>query len=447
MHQKNKILILVEAGDEASIMKFLIEKSTPQGLDLFIFEKIKKPGKDRKSKQATEIENTINIIDVISSDKSISSIFSLKNYSVNWREFNEDIETKLFNSIATLNQRLKDILIDRGYEWLIAAKKEWEKSELGVATPEEWMAQFVAIDCKELGRNLLKLLKVITNHELREAFSLNRSEIEGLKVCHAFVKDVEQGSSSQTVEPILAKMHGANVAIGIDLDDSTQWQRLNVDVIYVYEDGLWSGVELVKRIERIYSADPDGKSNITFHFRFAATSDVGLIAARAATKTGRLPTINLSGKSPDLHHRFLENEFDIAKLIGRNNDEIRKALDSAVIPQAFISKELWNHKQDEWLNQCKEIGSQLTKKFLEHRKRLKDNIPASENVSISKQKAMEWGLGALNFGSTIIFSSSIPKPTIPLMWLAGTVTHNGKTCVWKPLFYDARRTGVPLGMF
>lgn len=441
MYYTEKILIVCDQADEPRIRKHIQREACLSGGQLFEILQIDSPtAKDRKTRIETLQLNNQEIDDFLD-ETGIGLVISTSNYIVNWQGLEESAIIDLSTSTKLLLKKIKALLEERNLHWLNTAKIEWKKSELGECSPEKWWEQFIRLGCRELGRNLLKLLKVITNRELREFYTLQESELDGLSVCHAYVKDSDRGSSSQTIAAMLSKMHGKGV-IELELDNPAQWQQLDVDVIYVYEDGLWSGVELVKRIEAIGKSLTAYPLDISFVFKFAATTDIGLVAARAATRMLKMSNLNFHGMDNDNHFRFLNASFNFKSVFGISNDDVRKALDSAVTPYAFSFKDLWGEEIKESITACENIGTQLARPFLERRKREKNGLGPQDPVLISDEKAKEWSLGALGFGSTIVFESSIPKPVIPLMWLQGDVKFNNTTIAWRPLFLDARRTGA-----
>lgn len=441
MSHTAKILIVCVSADSTRIRKHIQREASLNGEQLFDILEIAAPlAKDRRGWTAAVRLNTEKIGDFLD-DSGINILISNSEYAADWSRLKDSADVILSSSVKLLLKKIKDLLEERKLDWLTTAKVEWAKSELGDCSPEKWWEQFVRLDCKDLGRNLLKLLKVITNRELREAYTLQSSELAGLTVRHAYIKDSDPGSSSQTIAAMLAKMHGEDI-IELELDDACQWRKLEADVIYVYEDGLWSGVELVKRVEAIGKSLSEIPSDIAFKFRFAATSDIGLIAARAAARTLKLPSLHFHGMGHDNHFEFLKGGFEFGLLKGMDNDQVRKALDTAVTPYAFSFSQLWGDEILVHMDACQSIGAQLAKPFLERRKRIKNGLGPAAPVVISEEKAKEWSLGALGFGSTVVFATSIPKPVIPLMWLQGAVSFNGNDVSWRPLFLDARRTGV-----
>jgi hypothetical protein len=131
-------------------------------------------------------------------------------------------------------------------------------------------------------------------------------------------------------------------------------------------------------------------------------------------------------------------------LTDRSDREIRKTLDAEIEPYAFRNTAGWADDQSSAISVCSKIGEQLIRPFLERhaKKKCEDNENTGFSpIQISDEKVAEWELGALGFASTIVFASSIPKPVLPLLWLEGTVSVEGKSVKWRPLFWDARRTG------
>lgn len=331
--------------------------------------------------------------------------------------------------------------------WYNHAKHEWENSSLKCATPEAWVQQFVELGYGHIAKHLLKNLRVITDADLREAFKTSEAERIGLNIAHAFFEDDEPGSSSIAIQNVLEHMYTLpDKVIKINLASANSLANINADVLFVYEDGLWSGVELVRRLNAMCKTEHFTKSSLQLHFKYGATSDVGLLAARLFAKREGLSRIQFYPAKSSRHFKFLKdgvNGFD--HLNGQNDAAIRSALDMEIEPYAFQSVELWGEERKKAISVCAEIGEQLVRAFLERKEQAKSNTVESgvnnKSIHVSDEKVTQLKLGAGSFASTIVFASSIPKPVLPLMWLQGRVTLGNKSVNWRPLFWDARRTG------
>ncbi|MBA1279934.1 phosphoribosyltransferase-like protein [Stutzerimonas stutzeri] len=345
-----------------------------------------------------------------------------------------EIAHRAFSSINTLFKEVSTELKNLKLHWVFPATHEWEKSSIRCAHPEEWLRQFVDIGHKQIGINILKSLRVFTSDELTNAFQLSKSEEIGLKVAHAYIAEDEPGSSSISVQNILEHMHPEGAVIALDLSKDDMLTGIECDVLYVYEDGLWSGVELVKRLRRIIELVGFQESNLHVVFKYCVTCDAGLSAARLFTLQHAVGRFTFPSAPEHLHFDFFCSGTDsrFSELADRSWQSVRAAVDAAVQPYAFANRKIWQNGNEEAIRVCAEIGSQLLAARLERDS--KDDTEVQAKVERMK-------LGAMGFASTMVFEYSVPKPVLPAMWLDGDVLVDGTKVSWKPLFWDARRTG------
>lgn len=349
------------------------------------------------------------------------------------------------NSKDVLVRLIFDELKKRKLYWLTHATHEWEKSAIRHLHPDAWAQQFDALGVRWVGTNLLKLLRVVSDEELRIAFRVPEAEFRGLKVAHAYFRDDEPGSSSLSVKVILEHLYPAGQVIEYDPEKPDCIKGIDKDIVFLYEDGLWSGVELVRRLNNICKSSELKNTACQLHFRYGVTCDAGLIAGRLFSKRERLQNIQLRPASASYHYGFLQHEAfsRLEDLAGSTDDEIRHAIDDCVQPFAFQSDQFWSGRREEAMQVCASLGRQLVSAFLERRRNARLEQDGGDVLDpISEEKLTRWALGALRFASTIAFSSSVPKPVLPLMWLAGPVCLDGRCIDWKPLFWDVRRTAV-----
>lgn len=398
--------------------------------------------KIEKNKNSNDLVSLIaewNFLRVIVQDGVPIDIEYLKDQGINIR---------LVPSAMTLLQVISDELKVRNLHWLGRAMSEWSKSSIPAESPEVMVQQFAELGYAQIGKQLLKSLRVVTEAELRAAFKTSDAEQLGLHVVHAYVHDGEAGSSSLAVKNVLEHLYPSDEVVKIDVENLADIASINADIVYVYEDGLWSGVELVRRLNAICATAHFKTSDIQLHFKYGVTSDAGLVAARLFAKRERIGRVQFRAATLENHFTFLKAGTDtcLLHLTDRSDDEIRKALDAEIEPFAFRSAAGWDHERSSAISVCSNIGEQLIRPFLERNAKekfaaRKDKEVGSAPVPISDAKVARWGLGALGFASTIVFSSSIPKPVLPLFWLNGTVCLDGKTVQWRPLFWDVRRIG------
>lgn len=347
----------------------------------------------------------------------------------------------LLTSLSAFRRESNGLLKETGLHWLPYAEAQWSKAEIGHATPTIWIQQFAELGYKELAKLLLQNLRVISNAELRAAFSVSSAETIGHRVAHGFIKDDEQGSSSINVQSVLGKIYPERI-IALDLNDESCWGEIAADVLYVYEDGLWSGVEIVKRMEAIWKKAAFQASNLRIHFRYCVTSDMGLAAARLYARSNNINRFYVDSSDEQNYFEFFEKNADLSMTASLSVDPnvTRKALDQLVDPYAFQSRRMIADQKIKAMEFCEKTGGQLVTIYLEREN--KRILAAGGSLKIiDEDRVKKWSLGAMRFASTIVFSSSVPKPVLPLFWLGGDIELNGRTITWNPLFWDARRMG------
>ncbi len=359
----------------------------------------------------------------------------------------EEIPLRETNTVTTMCKVLGKELRAKRLHWMEFARDEWQKSTLATGTPEHWVQQFADLGINtDIGRQLLKSLRVVTEKDLREAFSVSHHQTVGLRVAYAYIRDDEPGSSSLSIKNILEHCYPSEDIIAINLEAIDELAEMDKDVIYVFEDGLWSGVELVKRLKKIHLSTPFRGSAVQLHFKYGVTSDAGLTAARLFARRERSSRVQFDAAAVRNHFRFLKPgiESAVAKVQSETDDAIRQLLDEAVEPYAFRSDAGWGQSRDDAVYICSEIGRQLVVPYLRRKKAGANGTEQSnaEPIDIPEADIEMWKLGASQFASTVVFATSIPKPVLPLLWMHGKVTMGDRTVNWKPLFWDVRRTGV-----
>lgn len=353
----------------------------------------------------------------------------------------EHVQYRRCRTTKTMIQAMTPELMSLNIHWKSYAESQWIKSTLRSARPEEWVQQFAELGHRDIGRNLLKSLRIITDAEISEAFKPAPYDEIGVRVMHAYIHEEEPGSSSIAIKNILEHMHPQGV-LPIDLKNHEAFRTIDADVLYIYEDGLWSGVEVVRRLQMLSQSAALMSSNLQIVFKYCVTCDAGLSAARLFSVRNSAGRFQFPSAKPGYHFAFLQQGINtrFPALEDRSDEAIRAAIDSVIEPYAFASNTIWGTGKEAGVSVCREIGAQLARRFLE-RKSQKDNLDG-DPMEVTAEKVNRLRLGAMSFASTIVFATSIPKPVLPVMWLDGEVTLNARTVKWRPLFWDARRTGA-----
>lgn len=364
----------------------------------------------------------------------ISKILVDKNLRVNCSKFKGERIKVRSCSQKTIRREICEELINRRLHWLPYSINEWNKSGIRYFHPQRWCDQFSSLGYTWIGQGLLKQIRVISDAELRYDVLVSATEQIGLRVAHGYISDREPGSSSINIKDILEHLYNMPI-IEIDLNTAPPLLINELNILYIYEDGLWSGVELVKRLALLAEWQPVRSQKLKVIFRYGATSDAGLLAGRNfIQREGLTSSIEILPAKSN-HFTMLKEDVlnDTLRQIGLVMDEeFRHSLDNCVLPYAFRVSNIWKGKINEATDICRDIGLQLVRPWLQRTK--KDD-------GVLENKVAKWSLGAFGFASMITFSMSIPKPVLPLLWLSGDVNMGGKNIKWKPLFWDARRIG------
>lgn len=437
MQNRPKILIVLPETDVEKIKKHISDEAITSAHSIVSVIGLRTSLPASEKRNASQ-KNT-NAIAAMLAENDFTQVFLHGNLPIDSNDLKHDYEENTHirstNSLTTLYKEISTVLKLLGLHWLIHANKEWEKSSIKSISPEAWVEQFARLGEKEIAKRLLKSLRVIEDTTLRNSFSNRKEEMLGLRVGHGFFFDEEKGSSSIVVQQVLEHMYPGKV-YKLKTEDATTWADLDIDRLYVYEDGLWSGVELVRRLEAIVESQHFKNSDLHFYFKFSATSDIGLAAARFYTRKIKSSRFHFIPGEVGNHFEFFRRDADISSFVISSEGKVqRDFLDGLVEPYAFKNPDIWADGRDQAISLCEQVGDQLIIPFLAR----KSNKSPSE---ISMDECKRWRLGAMNFASTVVFSSSIPKPVLPLMWLQGEVAINGRQVDWRPLFWDVRRTGV-----
>ncbi len=253
----------------------------------------------------------------------------------------------------------------------------------------------------------------------------------GTNLLFTFVLEEDFASSSNRIGAILTRMHGNVSDLATLLKSAPPASR-----IIVCEDALWTGSEFKKILMRL-AVDGDlyeHARNKSIRFRYCVVCDYGLWVGRHYLSTNNQH--NNIDFLLDERQRAVQvldcalNEEQIRAHWSLSPKDFDDWLSGKVKPLAFQDQNLWRGRQIEAQEICERIGTQLLERYdKEHSKGWTATVREG------------FALGAGRIGGTLLFAHSVPKVCLPLFWLGGDVRHNSILVDWKPLFFDARRTG------
>ena len=353
---------------------------------------------------------------------------SLQKLVLRWEESGND-PSHVYKEIGhRCHERLDKIVRRLGYHWRSYAQEQLERFEGQITPLDKWVRQFVDLKVPHLGQRLLMQLQVVGFGDQDRPFSPRMHETLGQNVLHCYFDDGDYGGSWISVQDQLSHDFPEEIVQVIKVaDDHLILPETNADELVIYEDGLWSGSETVKRLRLIK------ESNWTkpIRLKFLVVTDFGLMVARHAVRYLGLENVVRVDACHSRIETFLKQE--IAKGFshgrGMEPEEYTKRLQGHVELSAFQNPDDWPEGIEDAQHAAETLGRQLVKEWYQN-DRLDDDADSG---------AEKFCLGGGRFASTMVFTNSVPKVCLPLFWLSGQVSLNGESLQWEPLFRDARR--------
>lgn len=354
--------------------------------------------------------------------------FSITDLTDWWRthEFGHPNVKKM--TTTAVIRAVKEYVEKAGWHWRAHATAEMRKFDGPPGNLSSWIQQFSELSCFDIGRKIAAKLRVIRTGELpRRAFAITAADVFGHRQACCYIQDDDAGGSWLEMQAILTHACRPGTVFPVHWNKTTKrllFPDVPVDEFVIHEDGLWSGSEAVRRLLALKAEPPSAPVT----FRFGVVTDFGLMVVRQAIRSLDLVgRVSIDASASELIC-FLKRDIPEALRLGlgMSPNSYSVELHRHVEPFAFSISEDWTADE---IRICEEIGEQLVGRWLSQR--------STEPPSIDKIKL--FALGGGRFASTVVFSRSVPKVCLPLLWLDGPVEFNGKHVNWRPLLVDARR--------
>ena len=331
-----------------------------------------------------------------------------------------------------------------GMHWLQAATaevKKWHHDDLSQSDIEDWLRQFDRVSgSRWVGEQLLREFRVWSSEKIASTFQEGEA-LESLSGQPCIIR-YENGKSADSISTIIRKILPHLMGDG-EVEDYRSFLEKNNNIdCYVFEDGVFTGVEIsdllcslvgvvggTKKCEPLTNPSQI-KCRKTF-IRFAIGTDIGLnrvretiqnlnIAVEISAKE-EIEVLTVSGKSA-LNAGSLYEQDEQGK-------DVLRSAESDIVPQAFISGR-WGARRTDAMVFCKRIGIELFSSYQKKRGKV-----------WTAKRLNDCALGAGNMALLLSFAHSLPKSTLPVFWCHGTVgDQNGRDYNWKPLFPSAHKT-------
>jgi hypothetical protein len=347
-----------------------------------------------------------------------------------WIEVGQDETQCLSLKPEILIKRLGNISKSLKIHWRDHALTQIGKFQNQTTDLDDWCRQFFDLGVGHIGRRIAMRLEVVEYGGFAEPFEPKLHERVGQSLLHCYVQDEDTGGSWKSISDHLAHTYPSHLIEPIPVKDHKLIvPKTNADEIVIYEDGLWSGSETVKRLQKL-ATDP---IDTPLRLRFAITTDFGLMVARQAVRHFNLQGRVVIDPNNARFEQFVTPDIPSALERGEGMEPRTyfKELHKHVVESVFCDPGDWPEGFEESREVTKLLGQQLVRHWY------KTDRPDDD----PDDGAEKFGLGGGGFAASIAFPRSVPKICLPLLWLAGPVEHNGKSLNWCPLFKDVRRVG------
>lgn len=331
-----------------------------------------------------------------------------------------------------IKRRLSEQWSATGVHWKSHAQSQIDIFLGQKLSLDGWLQQFGELRSPSVGRKLASQLRVVQPDQMpSEPFKLRPADMLGLNEAYCYVRDSDEGGSWSDIKSMLLHGQPQGKVYPVEWDKNAEtltFPVVPVDRFVVYEDALWSGSETVRRLKALVKSP----ASAPILLKFGIVSDFGLLVCRHAIRQlGLSAQVSIDTTSSELL-RFVMNPLPPHLNLGStlSTEDYFRELHAYVGAGALNAGSLWTEQEIAF---CKEVGSQLIAQWLT---RKSGKAPSDDAVAL-------FAMGGGGFASTTLFSRSIPKVCLPLLWLNGAVTVGTRQLNWRPLFVDARRVSDP----
>lgn len=329
--------------------------------------------------------------------------------------------------------RLERFLETLSLCWTNQAREAYESydhrsPEFGV---EQWLEQFKAIGSPELGKLLLRHLYVMPTDECVAVLSQSFNAVGGVLSDHIATLSRMGKSGAALSGGLRRRLQSDPVVLSDAIEGAASGEEKST--IHVFEDGLWTGIELSRVLESLLGtakkpklpalSDPKllKQFNIILHFSLA--TDIGIYAAQSLLNGLDLNNIKLAVSdsriieilSEDARSRFESGEFTFKDV----QDFSPKIM---VVPN--IIRNLRNEINEPAVQRVSEIMRKVGGQLWAINSKLEPNQQLPANVEF----------GANGIGATTLFRHSSPRAVLPVLWASGPIKWGKRSLSWKALF-------------
>lgn len=334
------------------------------------------------------------------------------------------------------NQKgLFDLLHHAGISWEAYANDVHAKYDHSSSfTVSDWLNQCKRIGAYDLGKMILHGTRVKLTRECVKQFhdKWNGEQLDSDALIGVLSR---MGKSGAALSPGLEKSFQSKCSgIGecIELCAEQQTSR----VIHIFEDGLWTGIELKKIIDSLRgvaqqnpkctplrNTDDLRKNEIIFHF--SVMTDLGYLSALDMFKKEGLLNFKIDDAGTEWVNVLTEegNKSFAEGIVGFNEVE------NLTLNPDWVQPHFLKITDDAWgLNNLKHAGDIVSRIGIDLWKQRNGKIIVDPN------NCAYLGFGSNGIGSTLIFSHSVSQAVLPILWCNGYINWGNKRLEWRGLY-------------
>jgi hypothetical protein len=311
--------------------------------------------------------------------------------------------------------------------------------QIDAAHISKWLRQYDELETHRwVGERLLKVLDYWSEDRLTEKLALTLS---GLGEFDAVCVNLRTPGKSSSVLANLIKKRIDNYLLRARLLDfyDAVCEPGGTKILFV-EDCMLSGTEMTRLLQAFLNLTPAGRSPKTppvpdvsvlrsksIELRFGVIANLGYEIVQRFLVAHELTNVAF----------FDDTEGQLLTLTGEGLRAIERGdfIEGNCVadPERYLNRvafqsEVWGapdrvRRAREF---CALVGAQLWRQYLSH---MQWEWP--------ERRIVECGLGMRGQALALAFAHSVPKSTLPLFWMAGSVTVGKNTVSWTPLFPNA----------
>jgi len=297
-------------------------------------------------------------------------------------------------------------------------------------TVDDWITQFRKLGDEKTGCILARMLNVLDTPRLIAAydpaqlFAGSQPRILGVAS--------RMGKSGARLSGLLRNFSGAEV---YEIAEAIERHATSGshEPLHVFEDGLWTGIELKRVIDALLGTVPEGKvkalaspdliQTIDIRIHYLVQTDLGVYAARNMLFQRGLTRIQIAQSpavrttnvlSPNALDKFESGQYGYDHV-----EQYRLTEGSDISPSIQSFKGPW----------CSEADRHRALEFLRgHNSLYTNNMDGADG-----RVECRLPFGTSHIGSLEIFSHSAPRAALPVYWCDGTIHHGKGRRLWTAL--------------